>query len=95
MPRKQIITAMASTLRFLGDASRCTVLLLLEKEKQGLYVFDVAKKLGLSHSATSHQLGALEVRGLVEHTREGQLMRYALTKTPATKQVLAVLKIFR
>ena len=85
---------MADTLRFLGDQSRCTILLLLDKEKKGLYVLDVAKKVGLSHSATSHQLGALETRGLVEHEREGQLMRYTLAKTPAAKQALSLLKTF-
>ena len=86
---------MADILRFLGDQSRCTILLLLEQEKKGLYVFDIAKKLSLSHSATSHQLGSLETRGLVEHEREGQLMRYVLTKSPLTKQVLAALKVFK
>lgn len=90
--RKNAIIALADTLRFLGDPTRCALLLKLGEERAGFYVQELAKMLDVTHSAVSHQLASLEVRGMVEGVREGQMVRYVLAKTPAARKALALLK---
>lgn len=82
----------ASLVRFLGDESRFTLLNALSEERSGFYVHEVADMLGLSHSAASHQLSALEVRGIIERVREGQHVRYKMGKSAEAKMALKILR---
>ena len=82
----------ASLFKYLGDPSRVTLLQKLQEEKVGIYVGDIASVLGVTHSAASHQLSSLEVRGIVESTREGQMVRYKLAKSSEAKEISALLR---
>lgn len=86
------IEKIAELLRLLGDPSRSALLFLLGKERQGFYVHEVATSLGLTHSAASHQLGVLELHGIVMGVREGKLVRYKLAASPTARKALRILR---
>ena len=90
--RTKRIEKTAALFRLLGDASRCALLLLLDKQLQGLYVHEVATALNLTHSAASHQLGTLEANGIVCSVREGQLVKYRLAGSAASRRAIRLLR---
>ncbi len=62
--------------RVFGDSTRIKILYaLLGGEK---CVLDVAKQLGMSHSAVSHQLQTLRAKRLVKYRRDGKTVFYSL-----------------
>jgi len=69
-------TALAETFRVLGDVTRVRILDALSRCE--LCVGDIADLLGLSESATSHQLRVLRGMQLVRPRRAGQSIFYAL-----------------
>ena len=70
------ILAVAETFRNLGDPTRGKVLQALTVEE--LCVCDLAKLLGVSESATSHQLRVLRSQKLVRFRKEGKMAYYSL-----------------
>ena len=67
---------MAAFYKVIGDTTRVKILYaLFEKE---LCVQDIASAVGMSHSATSHQLGRLRDYRLVKARREGKEIYYSL-----------------
>lgn len=70
------IEALAETYRALGDPTRVRVLDALSHGE--LCVCDLAALLGLSQSATSHQLRLLRTLRLVRTRRAGRMVFYAL-----------------
>jgi ArsR family transcriptional regulator len=76
------LPATAHTLRLadlfatLGDPTRLRVVAALQAQE--LCVGDLAATVGLSLSATSHQLRALRNQGLVRSRKEGRLVYYTL-----------------
>ncbi|HEX2281631.1 MAG TPA: metalloregulator ArsR/SmtB family transcription factor [Thermomicrobiales bacterium] len=60
----------------LADPTRVRIVAALDGRE--MCVGDIAATLGLSQSATSHQLRALRGQGLVQGTRRGRMMYYAL-----------------
>jgi len=60
----------------LGDPTRLRIVAALQAQE--LCVGDLAAALGLSDSATSHQLRVLRQQGLVRSRKEGRLVYYAL-----------------
>jgi len=90
--RTQKIERIAGLFRLLGDTSRSALLTLLGKQSQGLYVHEVATALGLTHSAASHQLGTLEANDMVKGFREGQLVRYKLAGSTASRRAMRLLR---
>jgi len=82
----------AAAFRLLADQTRCRILLLLNKKKEGLCVYEIAEALGMTHSATSHQLGSLERGGILESFREGQTICYSIAKTPHAQTFVRVLR---
>lgn len=69
-------TRLAEAFAALSDPTRVRIIsALLEGE---LCVFDLAAVLGLSQSATSHQLRILRHLNLVRTRKEGRLVYYAL-----------------
>jgi DNA-binding transcriptional ArsR family regulator len=79
-------------LKLISDRGRATILLLLSKYPNGLYVHEFADFLHASHSATSHQLGKLEARGLIVREREGQMVRYLLSAGKEAERAVQILK---
>jgi ArsR family transcriptional regulator len=70
------VAALADTFKVLGDATRIRILdALLHSE---LCVHDIARLLGLSESAVSHQLRLLRGMRVVRARRDGRLVFYAL-----------------
>lgn len=70
------VTSLAETFRVLGDVTRVRILDALSRSE--LCVCDIARLLGLSESAVSHQLRQLRGMRLVRRRREGRMMFYTL-----------------
>jgi ArsR family transcriptional regulator, lead/cadmium/zinc/bismuth-responsive transcriptional repressor len=75
IPRR-LIGTLAETFRALGDPTRLRILDALSHAE--LCVCDLATALGLSESATSHQLRLLRSLRLVRARRAGRMSFYAL-----------------
>src|SRR3989304_8967050 len=67
---------LAEAFRPLGDPTRVKILQALSVEE--LCVCDLAKLLGISESATSHQLRVLRSQKLVRFRKEGKMAFYSL-----------------
>lgn len=76
LPPAAIIDQMSRLFTALGDPTRLRIVAALAERE--LCVCDIAASLGLSNSATSHQLRTLRQQGLVRARREGRLVYYAL-----------------
>ncbi len=74
-PDREILS-LAEIFRTLGDPTRVKVLQALSVEE--LCVCDLAKLLGISESATSHQLRVLRNQKLVRFRKEGKMAFYSL-----------------
>ena len=70
------VGALAETFKVLGDATRVRMLDALSRSE--LCVCDIARLLGLSESAVSHQLRLLRGMRLVRPRREGRRIFYTL-----------------
>lgn len=66
----------ALTYRMLGDPTRLKILMALKEVE--MCVCDLAAFLGISESATSHQLRRLRETAIVKNRREGQVLYYTL-----------------
>jgi DNA-binding transcriptional ArsR family regulator len=74
-PEREILS-LAETFRTLGDPTRVKILQALTVEE--LCVCDLAKLLGVSESATSHQLRVLRSHKIVRYRKEGKMAYYSL-----------------
>ena len=70
------VAALAETFKLLGDATRVRILDAISRSE--LCVCDIARLLGLSESAVSHQLRLLRGMRLVRPRRDGRMIFYAL-----------------
>ena len=70
------VESLAETFRVLGDATRVRILDALSRSE--LCVCDIARLVGLSESAVSHQLRLLRNMRLVRTRRAGRMVYYAL-----------------
>ena len=70
------VAALAETFKLLGDTTRVRMLDALSRSE--LCVCDIARLLGLSESAVSHQLRLLRGMRLVRSRRAGRMVFYAL-----------------
>jgi len=76
MPADEVVHALAETFRVLSDPTRIRIIAALSRD--GLCVCDLAKILGLTGSAVSHQLRLLRGRRLVKYRKEGKAAFYSL-----------------
>lgn len=81
--------------KMLSSPTRLKIVRLLIGSNCDVCVKDIAEEIGMSHSATSHQLAKLEDRGVVECCRNGQNMCYKLSNTSEAKSIKKILKDFR
>ncbi len=79
MMSEEKITNLTETFKILGDNTRAKMLLSLSQGE--LCVCDIATALGLSLSATSHQLRLLRNVGLVKYRSAGRMAFYSLRNT--------------
>ncbi len=70
------ITAMAQLFKAMADPNRLRILRALEQEE--MCVCDLARFLGVSESAVSHQLRLLRQLHLVSNRRDGPVLYYRL-----------------
>lgn len=70
------VVALAETFRVLGDTTRVRILDVLSRAE--LCVCDIARLLGLTESAVSHQLRLLRGMRLVRSRRSGRMIFYSL-----------------
>ena len=87
-------TDTAATLKVLADPTRLRIIDLLLSRKMGCCVGDIAKDVGLTHSATSHQLAKLEDKGIVTSTRDGQMICYRIVDCPVVRDIINVINHF-
>ncbi len=73
---EKAVSALAETFRLLGDTTRVRMLDALSRAE--LCVCDLARLLGLSESAVSHQLRLLRGMRLVRPRRDGRMVFYTL-----------------
>ena len=71
-----LVEMVAATFRMLGDPTRVRILEALGSGE--LCVGDLAKRVGISESAVSHQLRLLRTMRLVRARREGRQAYYAV-----------------
>lgn len=77
MPAFLDIEEVAQTFSILGDKTRVKIVFALLKEKE-LCVCDIANVLGLTISATSHQLRKLRDKKVVKFRNDGNMVYYSL-----------------
>jgi len=82
----------AGLLRILASGPRLQIVALLLGNKKGVCVFEIAEAVGLSQSATSHQLAKLTSHGIVQCDREGQTMCYKICQCDKAKSLAWVVK---
>jgi DNA-binding transcriptional ArsR family regulator len=69
-------TKLADLFKTLGDPTRVRIMDALAKAE--FCVCDLAELLGLSQSATSHQLRVLRSSNLVKYRRDGKMVYYSI-----------------
>ena len=77
LPDDEKVKLVASLHSALGDPTRLKILLTLSHDEE-LCVCDISHVIGLSVSATSHQLRLLRSLNLVNYRTDGKMAYYAL-----------------
>ncbi len=72
----ETISRLSQTFKVLGDPTRTKIIFALAREE--LCVCDIATLLGISQSATSHQLRVLRNMNLVRFRKDGRIAYYSL-----------------
>ena len=75
-PNAELLDDLAELYKIFGDSTRIKILYTLFTEERG--VGDIARLLGRTMSAISHQLRILKQARLVKPRREGKMVYYAL-----------------
>jgi len=88
-----VVANAAEVARLLADPTRLRILKALFTAYDDLCVNEIAEMVGISHSATSHQLAKLDAHGIVECYREGQKICYTRAETPFMEQIEKILHI--
>ena len=75
-PNAELLDDLAELYKIFGDSTRIKILYTLFTEERG--VGDIARLLGMTMYAISHQLRILKQARLVKPRREGKMVYYAL-----------------
>ncbi len=76
LPEDEVLYDLAELFKIFGDSTRVKLLYILSLRE--MCVYDLARLLGVTQSAVSHQLRALKASKLVRYRREGKTVFYAL-----------------
>ena len=76
LPEEDTLMRLAELFKVFGDATRIRILYVLFEEE--VCVCDIARLLGMTQSAISHQLRILKQAHLVKTRREGKTIFYSL-----------------
>ncbi|MBQ3899936.1 MAG: winged helix-turn-helix transcriptional regulator [Lachnospiraceae bacterium] len=85
LPPDEELSELADFFKVFADATRLKILNVLLCSE--LSVGDIAKAVGMSESAVSHQLRVLKQMDLVKNRREGKTIFYS----PADKHIITIL----
>ncbi|MCI0557212.1 MAG: winged helix-turn-helix domain-containing protein [Nitrososphaera sp.] len=81
-----------SALKILSNKNRFLIMKTLISSKRDVCVHELSETIGISQSATSHQLVHLEARGVVESVRMGKTKCYLPTDTPLSRKLSRVIQ---
>lgn len=91
--RTNPVTSIAhAAIKILSNTNRYAIIKLLLSTKRDLCVHELSETIGISQSATSHQLAYLEGRGVVKSVRMGRTKCYLPTESVLTKKVAGVIQ---
>jgi ArsR family transcriptional regulator, lead/cadmium/zinc/bismuth-responsive transcriptional repressor len=90
--RERDYFATAETIKLLSDPTRLKIVVALLEAEGELCVQEIAEAVGVSHSATSHQLAKLEDRGVVRSWRDGHTMCYELTRSQISQTLSRMIR---
>ena len=76
MPDEEVLYDLAELFKIFGDSTRIKILYVLNESE--MCVCDIARLLGMTQSAISHQLQVLKKSKLVKYRREGKTVFYSL-----------------
>ena len=93
-PNKDKISKAVKVLKVLSSRTRFQIISLLMKAGGNLCVNEIAEAIGMSHSATSHQLSKLEDKGIVHSFRKGQMVCYEIQRSAITGELLTIVDQF-
>ena len=91
--KEEDIQNMAGIFKLLSDPTRLKILDELFNTKENTCVGDIGEVVGISPSATSHQLAKLEARNIVVSERCGQMICYSIKKNELTSQLKKLIDI--
>lgn len=78
--------------KLLSDRNRFRAVGLLAGKRGGLLVGDLAKALGMGHSAVSHQLSFLFESGMVVSRKEGRTVRYMIAPSARAQKIVRLMR---
>lgn len=93
IPHIETMQQVAAMFQILADPTRAQIVTALAYEE--LCVCDVAAIIGLSISATSHQLKRLRDQGVVQYRKDGRLAFYHLSDDHIRRLVQDAVEHFR
>ena len=76
IPKDEILYDLSDFFKTLGDSTRMKILFVLFKTE--MCVCDIAKLIGMTQSAVSHQLRVLKQARLIKFRKEGKIVYYSL-----------------
>ena len=77
-------------LKLISSEARMKIVCLLFKHDE-LCVHEIADSVGLSQSATSHQLAKLEAKNVVDSKRDGQTICYSIKENDSTERLRRII----
>jgi ArsR family transcriptional regulator len=83
IPKDEILYDLAELFKVFGDSTRIKILYVLFESE--LCVGDIARILGLTQTAVSHQLRVLKINKLVKFRKEGKVVFYSLADSHVYK----------
>lgn len=84
-------TSAQTAIKVLSNKNRFAIMQLIFGAEEDLCVHEISEAVGISQSATSHQLAFLEAHGVVEGVRHGRTKCYVPTDVKLTKKVARVI----
>lgn len=88
------IVKITGTFKLLSSPTRLKILRTLFRSGREMCVNEIAEKVGMSHSATSHQLAKLEAKEIVSCERRGKTMCYSIPKNSITEKIEKAISLF-
>lgn len=76
MPEQNVLYDLSDFFKILGDSTRISILFAIDGEP--MCVCDIAKVLGMTKSAVSHQLKILRQSALIKYRKVGKNVYYSL-----------------